>query len=56
MLAALEDYNPLHTDELYTRGVAGYPTMFARGMLSMGASGRVFTDWFRADCVIRYGD
>jgi len=49
------DYNPLHTDELYTREVAGYPSVFAHGMLSMGASGRVLTDWFGADRLTRYG-
>ena len=30
------DYNPLHTDEIYTTEVAGYPSVFAHGMLSMG--------------------
>jgi acyl dehydratase len=27
------DYNPLHTDDLYTKEVAGYPGVFAHGML-----------------------
>jgi acyl dehydratase len=40
------DYNPLHTDELFATRVAGYPTVFAHGMLTMGATGRVVTDWF----------
>lgn len=39
------DYNPLHTDEVYVTKVAGYPTVFAHGMLSMGATGKVLTDW-----------
>ena len=43
------DYNPLHSDELFTTKIAGYPTVFAHGMLSMGATGRVLTDWFGAD-------
>ena len=30
------DYNPLHSDEVYVTQVAGYPTVFAHGMLSMG--------------------
>ena len=45
------DYNPLHTDEIFTTKVAGYPSVFAHGMLSMGATGRVLTDWFGADGV-----
>ena len=43
------DYNPLHSDEIFTTKVAGYPSVFAHGMLSMGATGRVLTDWFGAD-------
>ena len=39
------DYNPLHSDEVYVTQVAGYPTVFAHGMLSMGATGKVLTDW-----------
>jgi len=49
------DYNPLHSDELFTTKVAGYPTVFAHGMLSMGATGRVLTDWFGADRLTKYG-
>ena len=33
------DYNPLHTDEVFTTKVAGYPSVFAHGMLSMGGDG-----------------
>ena len=29
------DYNPLHTDEIFTTQVAGYPSVFAHGMLSI---------------------
>jgi acyl dehydratase len=39
------DYNPLHTDEIFTTRVAGYPSVFAHGMLTMGASARVLTEW-----------
>jgi acyl dehydratase len=39
------DYNPLHTDEIFATRVAGYPSVFAHGMLTMGASGRVLTEW-----------
>ncbi len=49
------DYNPLHSDELFTTKVAGYPSVFAHGMLSMGATGRVLTDWFGADGLTKYG-
>ena len=39
------DYMPLHTDEMYAKEVAGYPGVFAHGMLSMGATGVMLTDW-----------
>ena len=38
------DYNPLHSDEIYTTKVAGFPSVFAHGMLTMGATGRLITD------------
>ena len=40
------DFSPQHTDELWNTEVAGYPTIFAHGMLTMGMSGRLLTDWF----------
>jgi len=49
------DYNPLHSDERFTTEVAGYPSVFSHGMLSMGASGRLVTDWFGAENVRSYG-
>lgn len=39
------DYNPLHTDEPFATQVAGFPGVFAHGMLTMGLSGRAVTDW-----------
>jgi acyl dehydratase len=39
------DYNPIHTDEIYAREVSGNPTVFAHGMWTMGAVGRVVTDF-----------
>ena len=48
------DYNPLHTDERYSTEVAGFPGVFAHGMLSMGATGRLITDWFGVDRVIDF--
>ena len=38
------DYNPLHTDEIFATKVAGYPTVFAHGMLTMGMTGSLLTD------------
>ena len=38
------DYNPLHTDEVFATKVAGYPTIFAHGMLTMGMTGKLITD------------
>ena len=39
------DYNPLHTDERFAKDVAGYPGVFAHGMLTMGMTARAVTDW-----------
>ena len=39
------DYNPLHTDEIFTTQVAGYPSVFAHGMLSMGLTGTMLTNY-----------
>lgn len=49
------DYNPLHTDDLYCREAAGYPGVFAHGMLTMGITGRIITDKFGAENVKRFG-
>jgi acyl dehydratase len=49
------DYNPLHTDEVYVTQVAGYPSVFAHGMLSMGATGKVLTDWVGDGRLTKYG-
>jgi acyl dehydratase len=38
------DFNPLHTDEVFTTKIAGYPSVFAHGMLSMGLTGTLLTD------------
>ena len=43
------DYNPLHSDEVFTTKVAGYPTVFAHGMLTMGTTGGLLTDWVGDD-------
>jgi acyl dehydratase len=38
------DYNPLHTDEVFATKIAGYPSVFAHGMLTMGMTGHMVTD------------
>src|SRR4051812_46373708 len=49
------DYNPLHTDEIFATKVAGYPTVFAHGMLTMGMTGRVVTDLVGAEGLLKFG-
>src|SRR3954447_3630288 len=49
------DYNPLHTDEVFATKVAGYPTVFAHGMLTMGMTGAMLTDWVGDGRLTRYG-
>lgn len=49
------DYNPLHSDELYTRDVAGYPTVFAHGMLTMGMTGRMLTHYVGDGRLTKFG-
>ena len=39
------DYNPVHTDQLYTEEIAGYPSVFAHGMLSLGMTGKMLTNF-----------
>ena len=38
------DYNPLHSDEVFTTQIAGYPSVFAHGMLTMGMTGKMLTN------------
>lgn len=49
------DYNPIHTDDLYTREVAGYPGVFAHGMLSMGMTGKMLTNYVGDGRLSKYG-
>ena len=49
------DYNPLHSDDKFTKEIAGYPSVFAHGMLSMGMTGRVLTDWVGDGRLTKYG-
>jgi acyl dehydratase len=49
------DYNPLHSDEVFTTKVAGYPSVFAHGMLTMGATGKLLTDYVGDGMLTEYG-
>ena len=49
------DYNPLHTDEVFTTKVAGYPSVFAHGMLTMGMTGKMLTDYVGDTRLTKYG-
>lgn len=49
------DYNPIHTDERFATEVAGYPSVFAHGMLTMGMTGRMLTDLLGVGRLLRFG-
>ncbi len=49
------DYNPLHTDEIFTTKVAGYPSVFAHGMLTMGMTGKMVTNYVGDGRLTKYG-
>ncbi len=49
------DYNPVHTDEIYTREIAGYPSVFAHGMLSMGMTGKMLTNYVGDGRLMSFG-
>jgi acyl dehydratase len=49
------DYNPIHTDEVYVTKVAGYPSVFAHGMLTMGLTGKLLTDYVGDGRLTDYG-
>ena len=49
------DYNPLHTDEVFATQVAGYPSVFAHGMLTMGMTGKMLTDYVGDGRLTRFG-
>ncbi len=49
------DYNPLHSDEIFTKEVAGYRSVFAHGMLTMGMTGRMVTDLVGDGRLTAYG-
>jgi acyl dehydratase len=49
------DYNPIHTDEVYTTKVAGYPSVFAHGMLTMGLTGKMLTNYVGDGRLTKFG-
>lgn len=49
------DYNPLHSDEIYTTQVAGYPSVFAHGMLTMGLTGKMLTNYVGDGRLVKFG-
>jgi acyl dehydratase len=49
------DYNPVHTDEIFATKVAGYPSVFAHGMLSMGMTGKMLTNYVGDGRLTNYG-
>ena len=49
------DYNPLHSDEIFTTQIAGYPSVFAHGMLSMGMTGKMLTNYVGDGRLTKYG-
>ena len=49
------DYNPVHTDEKFVREIAGYPTVFAHGMLTMGMTGALVTNYVGDGTLTKYG-
>src|SRR5436305_1308217 len=49
------DYNPVHTDEPFATKVAGYPSVFAHGMLTMGMTGKMLTNYVGDGRLTKYG-
>jgi len=49
------DYNPVHTDEKFVTEVAGYPTVFANGVLTMGMTGMLLTNYVGDGRLTKYG-
>ena len=49
------DYNPVHTDEVFATQAAGFPSVFAHGMLTMGLTARALTEWVGDDALTTAG-
>lgn len=48
------DFNPIHVDEPYAKS-AGFDSVFAHGMLSMGFLGQLLTDWAGVGNLKKFG-
>jgi len=48
------DYNPVHTDEIFAVH-AGFPSVFAHGMLTMAMTAQALTGWLGEENLTRYG-
>ncbi len=49
------DYNPIHSDEVFATQVAGYPTVFAHAMLTMGLTGKMLTNYVGDGRLTKFG-
>jgi acyl dehydratase len=49
------DYNPVHTDEIFATKVAGFPSVFAHGMLTMGMTGKMLTNYVGDGRLTKFG-
>ncbi len=48
------DYNPVHTDEVFAVH-AGFPSVFAHGMLTMALTAQALTGWLGEENLTRCG-
>ena len=49
------DYNPVHMDEKFTKELAGYPSVFAHGMLTMDMTGSMLTNYVGDGRLTKFG-
>jgi acyl dehydratase len=49
------DYNPVHSDEVFAVKVAGFPSIFAHGLLTMGMTGKMLTNFVGDGRLTYYG-
>ena len=49
------DFNPIHHDEPFATKGAGYPSVFAHGMLSMALTGTRLTGWLGDNVLLSFG-
>jgi acyl dehydratase len=48
------DFNPVHTDEVFAQ-YAGFPSVFAHGMLTMAMTAQALTTQLGAESLTRFG-